>query len=121
MRDKLPVPEKLERVLLCWHDNTDEWPSSHMEELEWEDTSYSEYVMVFSSRKLDDTLRELAALRDRIDKLEWLREVEEVRRTMCLWHPYFMTDGEKPGVETLDNAEAEHDAILAAAREAVES
>ena len=60
-------------------------------------------------------------LQARIDALEWLREVEEVRTTMALWHPYFMTEAERPGVETLDNAEAEHEAILAAAREAVES
>ena len=30
---------------------------------------------------------ENAALRDRIDVLEWLREVEEADRTMSEWHP----------------------------------
>lgn len=117
----IPTPENLERVLLCWSDQDSEWPSSHTEELKLEDTSYSENVMVFSSRKLNETLRENAALHDRIDALEWLREVEEVRTTMCEWHPYFMTEAERPGVETLDNAEAEYEAILAAARAAVES
>lgn len=31
--------------------------------------------------------RETEHLRERIDALEWLREVEEVRRTMREWHP----------------------------------
>ena len=64
---------------------------------------------------------DVAALRERIDELEWLREVEEVSTTMWLWHPYFMTNAEKPDVETLDNAEAEHGAIIKAARAAVEA
>ncbi len=71
-------------------------------------------IAAWNNRPIEDKLQ------DRIDALEWLREVEEVRTTMALWHPYFMTEAEKPDEETLDNAKAEHAAILAAAREAVE-
>lgn len=37
--------------------------------------------------QLRDTFEELEDLRERISKLEWLRDVDGVRRTMREWHP----------------------------------
>lgn len=64
--------------------------------------------------------RETEHLRDRIDALEWLREVEAydpfTEHPMCIAAGNSSERG-----KVFARAEAEHEAILAAAREAVES
>ena len=64
--------------------------------------------------------RETAHLRERIAKLEWLRECEAVLESRLVWHPYFTTDADLPDFEIFKIALDEAMRILAAAREAVE-
>ncbi|GEB79743.1 hypothetical protein DDE01_11580 [Desulfovibrio desulfuricans] len=68
----------------------------------------------------DDILAEIAALRDRIAKLEWLREVENADRTMREWHPDKRKKNEGAS-KRRDNAWGEMWNMRWHAREAVES
>lgn len=67
----------------------------------------------------DDIIAEIAALRERIDALEWLREVEAY--VPFTEHPMWTAAGNSSERgKVFARAEAEHEAILAAARESVE-
>ena len=63
--------------------------------------------------------RENHSLRARVDALEWVRECEALPVGIVDWHPYFMTEAERPTAKAFDDAQAEIDASIAAARAAV--
>lgn len=117
----MQVPSQLKAAKLVWNGSQDgEWPSSNSETLRWLDTGHSDGVMLFESDTFNAMLDENRRLRDRVDALEWVLECEALPVGIVDWHPYFMTEAERPTAKAFDDAEAEIAANIAAARAAVE-